>query len=187
MVSPAVAQVADEAAAGAAGAEGCCAAAGDEDGKGGAATFSCTFTDGRTAAAAAGAGGGLGCAAAGLAALSLSPEPPGTVQPMGVHWIPCTRPSPFGATLLNKLIVASMSSNAHAPHVSVTVAMVSVPVIGLWMEICLLQMGLLLGLAGLFIRRCERATMASPSVLVTPQEPDKDGELAVLWGKCNGA
>ena len=50
-----------------------------------------------------------------------------------------------------------------------TVAMVSVPVMGLWMEICLLQIGLLFGLAGLFISRIERATIASLSVLVVPQ------------------
>ncbi len=41
------------------------------------------------------------------------------------------------------------------------------------MEICLLQMGLLLGLAPFAISWVERATMASLSVLVTPQEPGK--------------
>ena len=64
-----------------------------------------------------------------------------------------------------------------------TVAMVSVPVMGLWMEICLLQIGLLFGLAGLFIRRVERATMASLSVLVMPQEPGKLLEFSILSTK----
>lgn len=64
------------------------------------ATFSCTCTDGRAAAPAAEGegclvGDALGCAAE----LSLSPEPPGTVQPMGVHWIPCTLPLPLGAMM----------------------------------------------------------------------------------------
>ena len=48
-----------------------------------------------------------------------------------------------------------------------------VPVFGLVMEICLLQIGLLFGLAGLFIRAIERATMASPFWLTVPQEPDE--------------
>ena len=149
--------------------------AGEEEGKEGAAaaevvgttaTFSCTFTTGGSTAAAA-AGDGAGCTAgddACAGGLARSPEPPGMVQPMGVHWIPCTLPSPFGATLLNKLIVASMSSNAHPSRVSVTV-------VGLWIEICLLQKGLVLGFAPLFMRRWERATMASLSVLDIPQEP----------------
>lgn len=64
-----------------------------------------------------------------------------------------------------------MLLNAHPTHVSVTVAVVSVPVIGLWMEICLPQIGLLLGFVGLFIRSTERATIASPFWLVMPQEP----------------
>ena len=44
--------------------------------------------------------------------LSLSPEPPGTVQPIGVHSIPCTLPLPFGAIVSNKSGVTSRSPNA---------------------------------------------------------------------------
>ena len=110
------------------------------------------------------AGDALGCV------VELPSEAPGTVQPMGVHPIPGTRPSPFGAIFLNKSGIASMSPNLHAWHVSTTVAIVSVPVVGLWMEICLLQMGLLFGFPGLFIRGIERATTASLSWMVLPQE-----------------
>lgn len=55
-----------------------------------------------------------------------------------------------------------------------TVAVVSVPVVGLWIEICLLQIGLLFGLPALpdCMMPIERATMASPSLLVMPQEPE---------------
>ena len=119
-VSPADVQVAEEvvdaeeaegeAAEGAAGET----AGALEDAAGGVATFSSTWTDGTAAAADAGdeegctAGGALDCAVVAW------PEPPGTVQPIGVHWIPWTLPSPLGATLLNKEIVASMSLNAQA-------------------------------------------------------------------------
>lgn len=114
----------------------------------------------------------LDCAAV---ELSLSPEePPGTVQPMGVHSIPWTRPLPFGAMVLNKSGGTSMLPNAQPWQLSVTAAMVSVPVVGLWMEICLLQIGLSFGLAPLSscMMLIERATMASPLLLVMPQEPD---------------
>ena len=112
-------------------------------------------------------GDALGCV------VELPSEAPGTVQPMGVHSIPGTRPSPFGAIFLNKSGIASMSPNLHAWHVSTTVAIVSVPVVGLWMEICLLQMGLLFGFPGLFIRGIERATTASLSWMVLPQEANQ--------------
>lgn len=77
-----------------------------------------------------------------------------------------------------------MSSIAQPMHVSVTVAMVFVPVVGLWIEICLLQTGLAFGFAGLLIKRWEMATMASPFVLVSPQEPGKFSwsALFVIWG-----
>ena len=99
-----------------------------------------------------------------------SEEAPGTVQSMGVHSIPGTLPSPLGAIFLNKSGMASISPNLHPWHVSTTVAMVSVPVVGLWMEICLLQMGLLFGFAGLFITGIARATTASLLWIIPPQD-----------------
>ena len=53
------------------------------------------------------AGDALGCA------VELPSEAPGTVQPMGVHSIPGTLPSPFGAICLNKSGMASISPNLH--------------------------------------------------------------------------
>ncbi len=51
-----------------------------------AATFSCTFRLGRAAEGTAAAVEDEGCTAGdALGVLSLSPEPPGTVQPIGVH------------------------------------------------------------------------------------------------------
>lgn len=75
-----------------------------------------------------------------------------------------------------------MLSYAQPSHVSATVAMVSVPVVGLWIEICLPQYGFKFGLLGLAgdIIKCERATMASPFVLVWPQEPIKPQRSALL-------
>ena len=148
-----------------------------------AATFSCTTgvvgkaAEGIVAAAAAAAAvDDEGCTTDDdpldcPVVLSLSPEPPGTVQPIGVHSMPCTLPLPFGAIVLNKSSGTSMLSNAQPSQVSVTVAIVSVPVVGLWIEICLLQMGLLFGLPRFDIMRYERATIASPFWLLMPQEP----------------
>ena len=65
--------------------------------------------------AAAGADDDEGCTAGdALDWLSLSPEPPGTVQPMGVHSIPWTLPLPFGAMVLNRSGGTSMLPNAQA-------------------------------------------------------------------------
>ena len=74
-----------------------------------AGTFSCTDMVG-TAAEDEGctAGDTLDCALV----LSLSPEPPGTVQPIGSHVIPCTLPLPFGAIVENKSSGTSRSPNA---------------------------------------------------------------------------
>lgn len=84
-----------------------------------AATFSCTLMDGRAAEGIAAAGADdegctTGDALDGAAELSLSPEPPGTVQPIGVHSIPCTLPLPFGAIAENKSGGTSMLPNAQA-------------------------------------------------------------------------
>lgn len=76
--------------------------------------------------------------------------------------------------------MTSRSPGSHAWHVSATVAMVSVPVVGLWMEICLLQIGLLFGLAGLFIRWTERATLASPFWMLLPHEPGESARVSIL-------
>ena len=114
------------------------------------------------------AGDGLGCV------VELPSEAPGTVQPMGDHSIPGTLPSPFGAIFLNKSGMASISPNLHPWHVSTTVAMVSVPAVGLWMEICLLQMGLLFGFPGLFITGIERATTASLLWIIPPQDANTE-------------
>ena len=113
-----------------------------------AATFSCTFRLGRAADGTAATADDEGCTAGdALGVLSLWLEPPGTVQPIGVHCMPCTLPLPSGAMVLNRSGGTSRSPNAQPSHVSVTVAVVSVPVAGLWMEICLLQIGLSFGLA----------------------------------------
>ena len=64
-----------------------------------------------------------------------------------------------------------MSPSAQPPHVSVTVAIMSVPVVGSWIEICLLHIGLSFGLPEVPIMATERATMASPLLLIVPQEP----------------
>ena len=55
----------------------------------------------------------------------------------------------------------------------------SVPVVGLWIEICLLQIGLAFGLApsSCCIMLIERATMASPLLLVMPQEPGEGASV----------
>lgn len=139
-----------------------------------AATFSCTARVG-TAAEGIGAmstnegcavGDALDCAGA------LSLAPPEKVQsPTGVHSIPCTLPLPVGAMIPNKAGGTSMSLIAQALHVSVMVAVVFVPVVGLWIEICLLQTGFVFGFWPLFIKSTEMATMASPFLLVMPQEP----------------
>lgn len=124
----------------------------------------------------------LDCAA--VPSLSPDPEPPGTVQPIGVHSIPCTLPLPFGAIVVNKSCRTSMLSNAQPIQVSVTVAVVSVPVAGLWIEICLLQIGLSFGLpAQVLIMSVERATMGSPFLLTMPQEPVVLRWSACLWFK----
>ena len=62
------------------------------------------------------------------------------------------------------------------------VAIVSVPVDGLWMEIFLLQSGLLFGLARSrgAIMRVDNATMASLSELVSPHEPVEELRSALL-------
>ena len=108
MVWPAVAHGAVEAAG---AGEGCCPAleetagetAGVADGAAGglelsegamAATFSCAGTVGRVAEGMAAAADDEGCTAGdaldwgAVLPLALSAEPPGTVQPMGVHSIP---------------------------------------------------------------------------------------------------
>ena len=85
----------------------------------------------------------------------------------------CSLPTLVGAKLLKNSTVVSMSPNAQPTHVSVTVAIMSVPVVGLWIEICLLHIGLSFGLAGLAIMDTARATMASPFLLIVPQEPDE--------------
>ena len=190
-VWPAAVHEVVEAAAGAE--EGCCCGAIEEaggattagglelseDGAAGAAaegamaaTFSWTAMVGKAAAGA----DDEGCAAGGAldwgAVLSPEPWPPGTVQPMGVHSMPGTLPSPSGATVVNKEGVTSMLLKAQAMHVSLTVATVSVPVVGLWIEICLPQRGLSFGLPG-FVRDImpfERATTASLASMTTPQE-----------------
>ena len=113
---------------------------------------------------------------------SPEPEPPGMDQPIGVHWISWTLPSPSGAMVLNKSSGTSRSPNAQPSHESVTVAIVVVPAAGLKIEICLLQIGLLFGLAGLAIKGIERATMASPFWLVMPQDP---GEILVVSTICD--
>ena len=136
------------------------------------AAFSWTPTFCTASAAVSAVADGEGCAAGDELAcvVELPSEAPGTVQPMGVHSIPKTLPSPFGAIFLNKSGIASTSPNLHPWHVSTTVAMVSVPALGLWMEICLLQMGLLFGFPGLFIKGIESATTASLFWIMPPQE-----------------
>ena len=114
--------------------EGCCAGldeAAAEEGAAGATTegelagvLDCAATTtgegegalGRSeGTAAAGADDDEGCTTdAAAVELSLSPEPPGTVQPMGVHSIPWTLPLPFGAMVLNKSGGTSMLPNAQA-------------------------------------------------------------------------
>lgn len=67
-----------------------------------AATFSCRCMDPKAAEGIAAATDD-GCTTDDTpdlaAVLSLSPEPPGTVQPTGVHSIPGTLPLPSGATV----------------------------------------------------------------------------------------
>lgn len=88
--------------------EGAAAAAGDEAT---AATFSCTDMVGKAEEdEGCTVEETLDCAVV----LSLSPELPGTVQPIGSHSIPCTLPLPFGAIVLNKSSGTSMSPNAQA-------------------------------------------------------------------------
>ena len=61
----------------------------------------------------------------------------------------------------------------------------SVPVVGLWIEICLWQIGLAFGLAPLSscMMLIERATMASPFWLVMPQEPVDNTNVSIAWGE----
>ena len=61
----------------------------------------------------------------------------------------------------------------------------SVPVVGLWIEICLLQIGLAFGLApsSCCIMLIERATMASPLLLVMPQEPGDGASVSSACGE----
>lgn len=96
---PAVVHEAEEAAGveeGIVGAtEGAAAGAAVTDGAT-TATFSWMPTFCTASAAGSGVADGEGCAA-GDGALGCAVAPPGTVQPMGVHSIPCTLPSPFGA------------------------------------------------------------------------------------------
>lgn len=78
-----------------------------------------------------------------------------------------------------------MLPNAQPSQLSVTVAMVSVPVVGLWIEICLLQIGLAFGLApsSSCMMLIERATMASPFWLVMPQEPGDRASVSSVCGE----
>lgn len=58
-----------------------------------------------------------------------------------------------------------------------------VPVVGLWIEICLLQNGLSFALPlKVNIMSFERATIASPFLLTMPQEP---GEILVISITCD--
>ena len=127
------------------------------------AAFSWTPTFCTASAAVNAVVDGEGCTAGDAldCVVEVSSEPPGTVQPIGVHSIPDTLPSPFGAIFLNRSGIASISPNLQPSHLSTTVAIVSVPAVGLWMEICLLQIGLLFGLPSELIIGTERATTAS--------------------------
>ena len=146
-----------------------------------AASFSCTGRVGKAVeGVAAATGDALDCAGA----LPLSPDPE-ILQPIGVHSIPCTLPSPVGAIVLNMSSMTSRSPYAQDVQVSATVAVVTVPSAGLWTEICLPQYGLLFGSAVSTgtIMSCERATMGWPFVIIWPQEPGKYQRSARLQVK----